>query len=78
LQLFYRYFSNSGLVSWDKFELANAATSRENNTPCILWDFYDAHDAWHICSSFALFFGALTLLTLDDDLADTPRSQIRV
>ena len=68
-------------MSWDNFELSGGktpATARESNTPCILWDFYDAHDLWHICSSFALFFGALTLLTVDDDLVDTPRSQIRV
>jgi hypothetical protein len=68
------YFFNSGLISWDE----DAAHSREGNAPCLLWQFFDAHDIWHICSSFALFFGALMLLTLDDDLADVPRTKIFV
>lgn len=68
------HFFNAGLVSWDE----GAANSREGNAPCILWNFYDAHDVWHICSGFAVFFGALMVLTLDDDLVNTPRTKILV
>lgn len=41
-------------------------------------DFYDNHDVWHIISSMALFFGFVTVLTLDDHLLDKPRNEIRV
>eukprot|EP00116_Pleurobrachia_bachei_P008060 sb/3468322/ len=41
-------------------------------------DFYDNHDVWHIISSMALFFGFVTVLTLDDHLLNKPRNQIRV
>eukprot|EP00038_Savillea_parva_P008019 m.174090 g.174090 ORF g.174090 m.174090 type:complete len:882 (-) comp13789_c0_seq1:122-2767(-) len=67
-------FFNTGLVTFDE----DAAYSREGNSPCVLWGFFDAHDVWHISSSLALFFSALVLLTIDDDLADTPRTKIQV
>jgi hypothetical protein len=45
------------------------AQSREKNMDCILGDFYDNHDLWHFFSSLAVYFLALTLLVLDDDLS---------
>lgn len=45
---------------------------------CILFEFYDTHDAWHLLSAYGLFFNALTLLALDDDLTSTPRDEIYV
>jgi hypothetical protein len=43
-----------------------------------LLNFYDTHDIWHMLSAFGLFFNALTLLALDDDLSVTPRNRIVV
>ncbi|XP_020628587.1 SID1 transmembrane family member 2-like [Orbicella faveolata] len=54
------------------------AQSREGNKDCILLGFYDAHDVWHFLSACALFLSFLGLLTLDDDLLRTPRSNIPV
>ncbi|VDO66151.1 unnamed protein product [Schistosoma margrebowiei] len=32
------------------------ARSRALNQPCVLLDFYDAHDVWHFLSSISMFF----------------------
>jgi len=67
-------FFLSNLTSWQK----SPAQSREGNKDCILLGFYDAHDVWHFLSACALFLSFLGLLTLDDDLLRTPRSNIPV
>ena len=54
-----------------KFCILNAAVY-------FISDFYDNHDVWHIISSLALFFGFVTVLTLDDHLLNKPRNEIRV
>ena len=40
-------------------------------------NFYDYHDIWHMLSSLGLFWTSCMLLTLDDDLINTPRKSIR-
>eukprot|EP00005_Dracoamoeba_jomungandri_P000006 CAMPEP_0174249898 /NCGR_PEP_ID=MMETSP0439-20130205/231_1 /TAXON_ID=0 /ORGANISM="Stereomyxa ramosa, Strain Chinc5" /LENGTH=433 /DNA_ID=CAMNT_0015329833 /DNA_START=625 /DNA_END=1926 /DNA_ORIENTATION=+ len=39
--------------------------SRNINTDCLFFDFWDAHDAWHLASSVALFWGSLFLIHMD-------------
>ncbi|XP_070549029.1 SID1 transmembrane family member 1-like isoform X2 [Ptychodera flava] len=68
------FFFLQGLAQWDK----TPAVSREGNRDCILFDFYDHHDIWHFLSACAMFFSFMTLLTLDDDLDETPRTKIPV
>ena len=68
------YFFTRGLTSWTD----TPAVSREGNAPCMLLDFFDSHDVWHMLSAGGLFFGCVMMLSLDDDLADVPRSQIPV
>lgn len=68
----YFYFSSG--TNWQ----LPASQSRQKNTPCLVLDFYDDHDVWHIISSMALFFGFVTVLTLDDHLLCKPRKEIRV
>ena len=36
--------------------------SRTYNKECVLWDFFDYHDIWHMLSSFALFMSAYLLI----------------
>lgn len=36
--------------------------SRSRNEECVLWDFFDYHDIWHMLSSFALFMSAYLLI----------------
>ena len=36
--------------------------SRTLNEECVLWDFFDYHDIWHMLSSFALFMSAYLLI----------------
>nr|XP_058947925.1 SID1 transmembrane family member 1-like [Pocillopora verrucosa] len=67
-------FFLSNLTSWQK----SPARSREGNKECVLLGFYDAHDVWHFLSACALFLSFLGLLTLDDDLLETPRHRIPV
>ena len=45
---------------------------------CRLFHFYDNHDIWHFLSAGSLFLGFMILLTIDDDLAETPRDKIPV
>ena len=45
---------------------------------CRLFHFYDNHDIWHFLSALSLFLSFMILLTLDDDLVDTPREKIHV
>ncbi|ESO93839.1 hypothetical protein LOTGIDRAFT_228601 [Lottia gigantea] len=68
------YFFFAHLTSWS----VTPAKSREGNRPCILLEFYDAHDIWHFLSAIGMFFGFLIILTLDDDLVLKRRDQIPV
>ena len=56
------------------------AESRNMNAPCdpMFGNFYDNHDLWHFFSATALFLAFLFLLTIDDDLMNTKRKQIKV
>jgi hypothetical protein len=68
------YYFTRGLTNW----AFDAAVSREGNKDCIFLDFFDSHDAWHLLSAGALFFSCVGLLTLDDDIVHTKRSEIAV
>nr|CDS25467.1 SID1 transmembrane family [Hymenolepis microstoma] len=54
------------------------AQSRALNQPCIFLGFYDVHDVWHFLSSTSMFFSFMSIMTLDDDLINTPRHKIPV
>ncbi|XP_034934611.1 SID1 transmembrane family member 2-like [Chelonus insularis] len=68
------YFFIHKSISWALLP----AQSRQYNMPCKLLNFFDFHDIWHFLSALAMFFSFMVLLTLDDDLEDTHRSQIPV
>ncbi|XP_046440866.1 SID1 transmembrane family member 1-like isoform X2 [Daphnia pulex] len=68
------YFFINKAITWRK----RAAESRVFNQECAILSFYDYHDIWHFLSAASLFFSFMTLLTLDDDLAYTPRDRIPV
>ncbi|XP_057331500.1 SID1 transmembrane family member 1-like [Microplitis mediator] len=68
------YFFINKSVSWSLLP----AQSRHFNMPCKLLNFFDFHDIWHFLSALAMFFSFMVLLTLDDDLEDTHRSQIPI
>lgn len=67
-------FFLTNLTDWH----TTPSLSRRNNAECILFKFYDSHDIWHFFSSMSLFFSFMVLLTLDDDLCNTPREKIAV
>ncbi|XP_046975841.1 SID1 transmembrane family member 1-like [Vanessa cardui] len=54
------------------------AQSRRRNRVCSLLQLYDSHDAWHFLSATAMFFSFNMYLTIDDNLSDTPRTDIMV
>uniref|UniRef100_A0A8D9A8Z7 SID1 transmembrane family member 1 n=1 Tax=Cacopsylla melanoneura TaxID=428564 RepID=A0A8D9A8Z7_9HEMI len=66
------FFDHS--ISWDH----TPAQSRTYNQPCILLNFYDSHDVWHVLSAGAMFFSFMTLLSLDDDVVDRERTTLSV
>ena len=68
------YFFLNKSTSW----VLSPAASRQLNTECKLFHFYDNHDIWHFLSATSLFLSFMILLTLDDDLAEKPREKIPV
>lgn len=58
------YLFTRELTNW----MLTPAMSRAGNEDCILLDFYDVHDCWHFLSAGGLFFTALTILVVDNDL----------
>ncbi|XP_021946460.2 SID1 transmembrane family member 1 isoform X1 [Folsomia candida] len=54
------------------------AESRAKNVECVWLFWYDSHDVWHFLSAAALFSSLMTLLTMDDDLIEKPKSEIPV
>ncbi|XP_071487185.1 SID1 transmembrane family member 1-like [Diadema antillarum] len=56
----------------------SAARSRAGNQPCVILGFFDRHDVWHFLSAASLFVSFVSVLFLDDDLEDQPRTKIRV
>jgi hypothetical protein len=44
----------------DKVKIASK--SRQLNAECVLWEFFDDHDLWHILSSFALLLSAYLII----------------
>lgn len=68
------YFFVSGSTSWS----TTPALSRQRNHECLLLQFYDSHDLWHILSAVALYFSFNVLLTWDDGLSAVKRTDIAV
>ncbi|XP_059049618.1 SID1 transmembrane family member 1-like [Achroia grisella] len=68
------YFFTSGSSSWSSMP----AQSRHLNHECLVLQFYDSHDLWHMLSAVALYLSFNTLLTWDDGLAAVKRTEIAV
>ncbi|VUZ57405.1 unnamed protein product [Hymenolepis diminuta] len=68
------YFFIQHSTTWE----VTPAQSRALNQPCIFLGFYDVHDVWHFLSSTSMFFSFMSIMTLDDDLINTPRNKIPV
>ncbi|KAJ8978689.1 hypothetical protein NQ317_004217 [Molorchus minor] len=54
------------------------AESRHLNQNCIMLNFFDKHDVWHLLSAPALYFSFMFLMCLDDDIIDTNQKEITV
>lgn len=46
------------------------------NKPCVLFDYFDYHDIWHILSSIGLFLFMIIVYIIDHGLQDVSRSEI--
>ncbi|KAF5273976.1 hypothetical protein FQA39_LY01092 [Lamprigera yunnana] len=68
----YFFMSNTSLWS------VSAAESKTYNQHCVFLDFYDNHDVWHLMSAVALYLSFMLILTIDDDLINTPHAEIMV
>jgi hypothetical protein len=68
------YYFQQPLMNWD----LGPAGSRELNHPCVVLDFFDYHDIWHMFSALGMFFLVLLVLTVDDDVSNVRRAQIKV
>ncbi len=65
------YFFMAKLTSWE----VTPALSRELNTPCWLFKFYDDHDIWHFISSMALFFSFMVSVYVGEVGVDGKRGR---
>ena len=63
-----------GFPTTDKAE--SPEISRNKNHKCIIIDFYDYHDLWHILSSFALLMGVHIVMFASYDPDNTPRGDL--
>ncbi|XP_047530128.1 SID1 transmembrane family member 1-like [Vanessa atalanta] len=68
------YFFLSGSSDWS----AAPALSRHRNHECMVMQFYDSHDLWHMLSAVALYLSFSALLTWDDGLSAVKRTDIPV
>ncbi|CAH2107898.1 unnamed protein product [Euphydryas editha] len=68
------YFFLSGSSDWS----ATPALSRHRNHRCMVMEFYDSHDLWHMLSAVALYLTFSALLTWDDGLSAVKRTDIPV
>ncbi|EYC26457.1 hypothetical protein Y032_0010g1166 [Ancylostoma ceylanicum] len=55
-----------------------AAQSRALNRPCVLLNFFDYHDLWHISSALASLVLLIGVSSLDDDLCAIPTRELSV
>ncbi|XP_063374990.1 uncharacterized protein LOC134662645 [Cydia amplana] len=68
------YLFMSGSTDWS----AAPAQSRHKNHECMIMDFYDSHDLWHMLSAAALYLSFAAMLTWDDGLSAVRRTDIAV
>ncbi|CAG9856719.1 unnamed protein product [Phyllotreta striolata] len=75
-----------GVWVWSSIYFFDAATlwtvtpaeSRQWNQDCVLFEFFDKHDVWHLLSAPALYFTFMYLMVLDDDIIDKKHMDIPV
>jgi hypothetical protein len=72
------FWSSSVIFFYDEVKSyeVQPAISRTMNQKCIVFDTYDAHDVWHLLSSFGLFFSFLSILTIDDGVRTKRRKEL--
>ena len=44
---------------------------------CVMFDYFDYHDIWHMLSAIGSFFLFLATIMADENMALVPRNQIR-
>jgi hypothetical protein len=59
-------------------QLLTPDESRELNAECIVFDYFDSHDIWHVLSAAAVFVLAVLIWSLDRGIEHIPRSQLHV
>jgi hypothetical protein len=52
--------------------------SNKMNEPCILFNYFDYHDVWHMLSAIGLYLFINIIYFIDNDLSDTARAVIPV
>lgn len=52
--------------------------SNQLNTPCILFNYFDSHDIWHLLSSIGMFITLLFIWFIDYDIKDYNQEDINI
>ena len=59
-------------------KLLSPEESDKLNKPCVLLDYFDYHDIWHILSSIGLFFMMINIYKIDNKLDNIKNSEINI
>ena len=59
-------------------KLLSPSESDKLNKPCVIFDYFDYHDVWHILSSTGLFFMMINIYRIDCKLDNIKRSEINI
>jgi len=59
-------------------KMLTPSESKKLNEPCILFNYFDYHDLWHLFSSIGIFLAMYIIYILDDDLKNTLTVHIKV
>ena len=55
----------------------SAAASRRMSRDCVVFNFFDHHDLWHLTSAFGAFAVLLAMMLADEEIAETLSSRDR-
>ena len=70
----------SAVYFWSRSPISpskSPSSGRSLNEDCVMFDYFDYHDIWHMLSAIGSFFLFLATIMADENMALVPRNQIR-
>ena len=70
----------SAVYFWSRSPISpskSPSSGRSLNEDCVMFDYFDYHDIWHMLSAIGSFFLFLATIMADENMTLVPRNQIR-